>query len=174
MVRREGDGTRSNQTRTETSHTHLCPNHRAIDEGETRHSVPSYRPRPLTFTPTLHQPENQHVKFDVDVKPQNDPDRLFALMHKHISSQPNWETDLAPRIILGLWHPRFLESAKAILPYCKRSYIGMSTELARKYFWRDCETFSVAFGALATGDGARSVACPEHIVRPYGVLTMSG
>ena len=118
-----------------------------------------------TFAETvdlLMQPENQHVKFNVDVKVQNDPDRLFALMNTIITSYPNWETLLAPRILLGLWHPCFLPFAKSRLSYCRRSYIGNSTYIARKYFWADCDTFSIAFGALTTSDGERFRAeCKE-------------
>ncbi|KIJ69927.1 hypothetical protein HYDPIDRAFT_171866 [Hydnomerulius pinastri MD-312] len=111
-----------------------------------------------TFAETialLMKPENQHVKFNVDVKVQNDPDRLFSLMHTIISEQADWETKLAPRILLGLWHPRFVAFAKARLPYCRRSHIGVSTSLARKYFWDDVEVFSMAFAALAGGDGSK-------------------
>ncbi|KAF8645508.1 hypothetical protein AX16_007793 [Volvariella volvacea WC 439] len=103
----------------------------------------------------LMRPENRHAYFNVDVKPQNDPDRLFTLMHKIISAQPNWETDLAPRILLGLWHPRFLSAAKRILPYCKRSYLGTSLEMARKYFWNDCQAFSIGFAMLTSSDGQK-------------------
>ena len=95
------------------------------------------------------------MKFNVDVKVQNDPDRLFRLMHDIISAQPDWETALAPRILLGLWHPRFIAFAKARLPYCRRSYIGNSIYVARKYFWKDCHAFSMSFGSLTTGDGER-------------------
>ncbi|KAF8969351.1 PLC-like phosphodiesterase [Flammula alnicola] len=111
-----------------------------------------------TFAETvelLMRPENLHVKFNVDVKVQNDPDRLFSLMNDIISAQPNFETALAPRILLGLWHPRFIAFAKTQLPYCRRSYIGLSTYIARKYFWKDCDAFSMAFGALTTWDGQR-------------------
>src|SRR5258705_527924 len=107
------------------------------------------------LTPWHKQSENQQVKFNVDVKVQNDPDRLFRLMHHIIAQQPNWETTLAPRILLGLWHPRFIAFAKARLPYCRRSYIGNSTYIARKYFWDDCHTFSMSFGTLTTADGER-------------------
>jgi phosphatidylglycerol phospholipase C len=112
---------------------------------------------PDSDTPGLvfFQPENHHVKFNVDVKVQNDPDRLFSLMNEIIAAQPDWQTALAPRILLGLWHPRFLDHAKARLPYCRRSYIGCSTDIARKYFWNDCDAFSIAFGALAAYDGQR-------------------
>jgi len=47
-----------------------------------------------TFSETvalLMQPENRHVKFNVDVKVQNDPDRLFSLMDKIISTHPDWK-----------------------------------------------------------------------------------
>jgi len=111
-----------------------------------------------TFAETIEllmKPENQHVKFNVDVKVQNDPDRLFSLMHQIICAQPDWETALAPRILLGLWHPRFLGHAKARLSYCRRSYIGSCTHTARKYFWEDCHAFSIAFDALAAYDGQR-------------------
>jgi hypothetical protein len=78
-------------------------------------------------------------------------------MHDIISSHPDWETALAPRILLGLWHPRFIAFAKGRLPYCRRSYIGNSTYIARKYFWKDCDVFSMAFGSLTTADGERQV-----------------
>ncbi|KXN86118.1 Phosphatidylglycerol phospholipase C, partial [Leucoagaricus sp. SymC.cos] len=111
-----------------------------------------------TFKATIEllmKPENHHVKFNVDVKVQNDADRLFKLMNDIITAQPSWETTLAPRILLGLWHPRFLTYAKNRLPYCRRSYIGNSTMIARKYFWNDCHAFSIAFAALTTADGQK-------------------
>jgi len=118
---------------------------------EPRQSIP-------TFSETialLMKPENGHVKFNVDVKVQNEPDRLFSLMHDIISEQPEWETKLAPRILLGLWHPRFVASAKARLPYCRRSHIGVSISLARKYFWKDVDVFSMAFASLTGADGSK-------------------
>ena len=96
--------------------------------------------------------------FNIDVKPNNDPARLFTLMHDTLSSQPEWETKLAPRIILGLWHPTFLPHAKRILPYCRRSYIGDNPGTARKYFWKDVDAFSMWFGSLTTADGEKYVA----------------
>ena len=101
------------------------------------------------------QPANQHVKFDIDVKVYNDPERLFSLMDKIVTSYPEWETRLAPRIILGLWHPRFVNAAKVLVPYFKRSHIGAAPDMARKYFWDDCDAFSMWFPGLATADGEK-------------------
>lgn len=109
------------------------------------------------------QPENRHVKFNVDVKVQNNPARLFELMHKIISAQPDWETELAPRILVGLWHTTFIPHAKTYLPYCRRSYIGDSIEIARKYFWDNVDVFSIKFAVLSTAEGEKyaSPAFPD-------------
>jgi phosphatidylglycerol phospholipase C len=112
----------------------------------------------LSGTNVLHeQPENQHVKFNIDVKVYNEPKRVFTLMDKTITSYPDWKDKLAPRIILGLWHPRFLSAAKAYLPYCRRSHIGTGPNIARRYFWDDCDAFSMWFPGLATADGEKWV-----------------
>jgi phosphatidylglycerol phospholipase C len=118
---------------------------------EPKQSIPTF----AETVALLMQPENHHVKFNVDVKVQNDPDRLFSLMHTIISSYEDWETLLAPRLLLGLWHPRFLPYAKKQLPYCKRSHIGMNLQVARKWFWEDCDVFSMSFSSLCGADGVK-------------------
>ena len=149
MVWRQWNATRSDHQGTQANYPHIRRNCGFAHEGSSRCSLPrSPRPNPA-------QPENMQVKFNVDVKVQNDPDRLFALMHNVISAYANWETALAPRILLGMWHPRFLGFAKGRLPYCRRSYIGNSTHIARKYFWDDCDAFSMWFGSLTTTDGQK-------------------
>lgn len=101
----------------------------------------------------LMKPENQHVIFNVDVKPNNDPAVLFPLLHRLISSHTDWETLLAPRLILGLWHPRFIPFAREILPRCRRSYLGISVTDARTYFWDNVDTISLMFASLVSNGG---------------------
>jgi len=111
-----------------------------------------------TFTETvalLMLPENRHVKFNVDVKVENDPNQLFKLMHETISAQQDWETILAPRILVGLWHTKFILPAKTHLPYLSLSYIGLDLEAAREYFWESCDVFSIFFNVLTTVEGER-------------------
>ncbi|EKM79843.1 hypothetical protein AGABI1DRAFT_127527 [Agaricus bisporus var. burnettii JB137-S8] len=111
-----------------------------------------------TFSETIEllmRPENQHVQFNVDIKVHNDPERLFKLMHEIISMQPSWDSLLAPRILLGLWHPKFIRPAMNILPYCKRAYLGNSVYIAMKYFWDHVDAFSIAFACLANTEGER-------------------
>lgn len=76
-------------------------------------------------------------------------------MHEIISAQEDWETLLAPRILLGLWHPTFILPAKTHLSYLSLSYIGLDLEIAREYFWDCCDVFSMLFGTLATAEGER-------------------
>jgi len=118
---------------------------------EPKQSIPTF----AETVALLMQSENLHVKLNVDVKVQNDPKRLFPLMHKIISTHPDWETKLAPRILLGLWHPTFIPHAKKHLPYCRRSWIGANLELARKYFWDHCEVFSVWWAVLTMPYGEK-------------------
>ncbi|KAH9999964.1 PLC-like phosphodiesterase [Russula vinacea] len=118
---------------------------------EPKQSIPTF----IETLDLLMKPENHHIKFNIDVKVFNDPERLFSLMDKIVTSYPEWETRLAPRIILGLWHPRFVNAAKAHVPYFKRSHIGSAPDIARKYFWNDCDAFSIWFPGLATADGEK-------------------
>ena len=101
----------------------------------------------------LMRPENRHVKFNVDIKPNNDPERLFALMSKTVAKFPDFETALAPRLILGLWHPKFIAPAKRHVPSLRRAHIGASPTRAEKFFWNDCDAFSMYFASLVGFEG---------------------
>jgi len=100
--------------------------------------------------------ENTDFVLNIDVKMDNDPEKLFTLMDKILSSSKE-KDKLGRRIVLGLWHPLFIDPAKRILPYTRISHIGFSTNYARKWFWRDCESFSVHIAALLTHGGQRFV-----------------
>lgn len=62
---------------------------------------------------------------------------------------------LAPRIVLGLWHPKFIDPAASILPTVRRFCISMSIPQVRKYFYDKCDGFSVWYRPLASAEGAR-------------------
>jgi len=98
--------------------------------------------------------ENRHVTLHLDLKANNPPERLFALMRKILSRHANWERTLAPRIILGIWHPAFMQHAVKILPDLKRCYIGIEINLASDpTFWDNCHAFSIAYAILASSSG---------------------
>ncbi|WWC91404.1 uncharacterized protein L201_006348 [Kwoniella dendrophila CBS 6074] len=101
----------------------------------------------------LLQPENMNVKLNIDCKVENDPTKLFSLMKDVVQSYPGWETKLAPRLILGIWHPKFISPACEILPYLPRYAISMSIEQCSKYFWKNCHGFSIMYEVLASSKG---------------------
>ena len=154
LVWREWHGARPDEESTPAGDTYLCADNRPPYEGSTS----PYFKSMLRDNDNLLQPENQHVKLNLDVKADNDPDRLFVLMRYIISKHADYDTLLAPRILIGLWHPRFIAPAKMQLPHCKLSYIGNCTDIARKYFWADCDTFSMSFGTLTTCEGRKCVS----------------
>ncbi|KNE90067.1 hypothetical protein PSTG_16472 [Puccinia striiformis f. sp. tritici PST-78] len=97
--------------------------------------------------------ENQHVIFNIDCKPNNDPERLFTLIKASIEKFPDHATLLSPRLVLGLWHPKFLDHSARLLPALKKAYIGNSPSMARKYFWDACQGFSMKFSCLVGWEG---------------------
>lgn len=126
------------------------PYHNGLDRLRTLKTPP----QPIcTFEQTLElmsRTENSHVAFNLDIKVDNEPEKLFSLMANLISRFPH---HVPPRLILGLWHPKFIEPAKRLLPDCPRIHIGFSTALARKYFWDECAGFSINFVVLVGADG---------------------
>ena len=91
----------------------------------------------------------------------------------------HWETLLAPRIILGIWHvsfertrslilltdrrliihlymqPKFIAPAKRHLPFIPLYAICMSVATVRAFFFEHCVGFSICFPALYSADGKR-------------------
>ncbi|KAJ7343417.1 PLC-like phosphodiesterase [Mycena albidolilacea] len=118
---------------------------------EPKQSIPTF----IETLALLMKPENVHIHFNIDIKPNNDPEKLFQLMHTAISAYPQWETLLAPRILLGIWHPRFLQPAKDILPYCRRSSIAFSLWVVRTHLWDHVDCVSVWYKVLASREGQR-------------------
>ncbi|TFY57454.1 hypothetical protein EVJ58_g7008 [Rhodofomes roseus] len=63
-----------------------------------------------TFDETIAlfmRPENRHAKLHIDIKPSNSLGKIFALMARTIRAYDAWETALAPRILLGVWHTNY-------------------------------------------------------------------
>jgi len=71
------------------------------------------------------------------------------------SKHASWETVLAPRLILGLWHPLFLKAAYDHLPLLRRYHIGFSPNVVRTYFWDACDGFSINFALLMGKEGQK-------------------
>nr|XP_018260788.1 glycerophosphoryl diester phosphodiesterase [Kwoniella dejecticola CBS 10117]OBR82946.1 glycerophosphoryl diester phosphodiesterase [Kwoniella dejecticola CBS 10117] len=110
----------------------------------------------------LMEPENQHVTLNIDCKMQNDPERLFPEMARIIAKYPNNAQTLSPRIILGLWHPLFIQPAYKYLPNCTRYHIGFSIPIIKSYFWKYCRGFSVCFPILMSAEGQKFISeCRE-------------
>jgi len=77
-------------------------------------------------------------------------------MRAVLSTHENWETTIAPRLILGIYHPKFVAHAMTILPNVKMCFIGIHLTLAqRPLFWEACDAFSIPFPFFTTAEGDR-------------------
>jgi len=110
-------------------------------------------PRFEELVDLLMEPDHQHVFLNIDCKVQNDPETLFPAMARIIATHEKWETLLAPRLILGLWHPLFLKAAYQYLPLLRRYHIGFSMQIVKRFFWDACDGFSIAFPLLMGWEG---------------------
>jgi phosphatidylglycerol phospholipase C len=88
-----------------------------------------------------------------NLQPNNDPERLFTLIKASIERFEDHALLLSPRLVLGLWHPKFLEPSARLLPHLRKAYIGNSPSMARKYFWDACQGFSMKFSCLVGWEG---------------------
>ncbi|CEQ39271.1 SPOSA6832_00764 [Sporobolomyces salmonicolor] len=127
--------------------------HGVLDQLRTNKSPHQKIPTLRETLELLMRPENQKVFLNIDVKVDNEPERLFSLIHKLVSVYDDFETVLAPRLVLGLWHPKYVEPARRLVPYLRLAHIGMSPSLARRYFWDACGSFSMSFSCLVGSDG---------------------
>lgn len=84
-------------------------------------------------------------------------------MRESLERYPSWKESLAPRMVLGLWHPKFVGPAISILRPLRRCFIGIHLSLAQApVFWETCDAFSIAFPVLTVGEGpAFRAKCKE-------------
>ncbi|WWD21001.1 hypothetical protein CI109_105482 [Kwoniella shandongensis] len=131
------------------------PWHGVLEHVRTKKAPHQPIPKFTEVIEILLQPENANVKLNIDCKVENDPVRLFGLIKDVVEGYEGWESRLAPRLILGIWHPKFIVAATTILPYLPRYAITMSIAQCRKYFFDSCHGFSVMYAALASSEGQR-------------------
>lgn len=121
----------------------------------------------------LMEQGNRHVKLNIDIKPNNDADRLFRIMATIVQKFPEYETQLAPRLILGLWHPSFIAPAKKHVPALRRAHIGASPADARRFFWKDCDAFSMFFPSLVGKQGQQFIRDAQAANKDVMVWTVN-
>lgn len=103
----------------------------------------------------LTRPENAHVGLNLDIKMTNPPEELFQGIHEVLKAYPDYERVFSrKRVVLGIWHPKFIKPAQRILPYLGLAHIGVSTRFAREYFWDACDGFSMEFQSMVGAGGA--------------------
>ncbi|KAF8212162.1 PLC-like phosphodiesterase [Mycena galopus ATCC 62051] len=104
---------------------------------EPAQSIPTF-PETLSLLMKVHSnPARKSPRaFRLDIKPTNDPVKLFEMMHAAISAFPQWET-------------------LDILPYCQMGCISFSTWIIRQYLWDDVDCISIWYNALVSSEGQR-------------------
>lgn len=74
-------------------------------------NVSVQRERVTPFNRHFAKVVSMSITLQIDCKVENLPDKLFPMIKEEMFKHEHWESLLAPRIILGIWHvspPRFI------------------------------------------------------------------
>ncbi|KAG9304263.1 hypothetical protein G9A89_019825 [Geosiphon pyriformis] len=119
----------------------------------------------------LLKEQNQHVWGVIDVKPTN-PLNIFELLARILRSRNPDLQVFSKRIMLGIWHPKFLPSARKYLTEIPIVNIGTSIYIARAYF-SDVDGYNLLALTLAGHDGKRFLQEAHEANKPVFVWTVN-
>lgn len=112
---------------------------------------PPHAPLPLLddFLALVTHPDYSHVAINLDIKPDNRYDVIFAAVHASVMRMggSDYLRTLAPRLYLSIYTPWHLIEAERWMPYAKRLHLGVDVEKARQV-WDRVDGFSMAFQNL--------------------------
>jgi len=106
----------------------------------------------------------------MDVKADNSPDILKSVQTLVESFSPH---DFSRQIVLGFWHPKFLELAKELFPTFSTTFIGVSVPAARKLFFDQVDSFNLNFTVLVGSDGQSFIREAREAHKPVFVWTVN-
>jgi len=110
------------------------------------------------------------IWFLIDIKLDNSPDILKSV-RAIIESFPSH--DFSRQIVLGIWHPKFLEPVNKLLPDFATSFIGVSVPAARKHFFDHVDSFNLNFASLVGSDGQSFIREAHAAQKPVYVWTVN-
>ncbi|CAG8538455.1 3056_t:CDS:2 [Dentiscutata erythropus] len=106
----------------------------------------------------------------IDVKLENSPRILMVL--SDLLKQHNYLNRFKDRFILGIWHPKFLPIARQYLPELPIVHIGLSLNIARKYF-SDVDGYNILFIPLCYNDGKNFINDAHELSKPVFAWTVN-
>lgn len=83
---------------------HETPWAGVLEHVRTKAQPPQPLPKFSEVLALLMEPENIHVKLNIDCKVENIPEKLFPMIKEEMIKFDGWKDLLAPRIVLGIWH----------------------------------------------------------------------
>ncbi|CAG8701666.1 1804_t:CDS:2, partial [Ambispora leptoticha] len=119
----------------------------------------------------LLKEQNKHVWGVIDVKPGN-PLNIFELLAEILRSRNSDLKVFSKRIMLGIWHPKFLPYARKDLPDIPIVNISESLRISREFF-SDVDGYNLRGTILAGKDGQKFVKNAHDTGKPVYVWTIN-
>jgi glycerophosphoryl diester phosphodiesterase len=119
------------------------------------------------------QPGLEHMWILLDIKLDNDSEKVMALIARTIKSVQAGARPWQDRIVLGIWAAKFLPLCTKHMPGFPISHIGFSTYYARQFLEVPGVSFNMLQKVLFGPIGARFIRDVKKANRPLFVWTVN-
>ncbi|CAJ0766262.1 18859_t:CDS:2 [Entrophospora sp. SA101] len=123
------------------------------------------------FLDLLIKPENSKVWAVIDIKIDNPPS-IMLLLSTILKSYNDDLNYFKKRLLLGIWHPKFLTLAKTQLPQLPIIHIGFSLSIAKNYF-SDADGYSLMFASLYDEEAKQFIEYAHKLGKPVFAWTIN-
>lgn len=130
-------------------------------------------PRLKDLLEYVAQPGLQHIWILLDIKLDNDSEKVMRLIADTISSVRAGERPWNDRIVLGIWAVKYLPLCQKYSPGFPVSYIGFSVCYARQFLRVPGVSFNMLQKALMNPFGRRFIHDVKKAQRPLFVWTVN-
>ncbi|RIB09930.1 PLC-like phosphodiesterase [Gigaspora rosea] len=144
--------------------------HGYIEFLTTKEQPHCYIPRFQDILEVFIKQKDSKVWAIIDVKLENSPRILMVL--SNLLKQHDNLSRFMDRFILGIWHPKFLSVARQYLPELPIVHIGLSLNIARKYF-SDVDGYNILFIPLCNNDGENFINDAHELSKPVFAWTVN-
>ena len=130
-------------------------------------------PRLKDLLEYVAQPDLQHIWVLLDIKLDNDANKVMKLIAETIASVKPGQRAWKDRLVLGIWAAKFLPLSIKYAPGFPVSHIGFSTCYARKFLKVPNVSFNMLQKVLVGPIGTRFIRDVKEADRPLFLWTVN-
>lgn len=139
----------------------------------TTRTPPEPMPRLAELLEYMSHPDRSHIWILLDIKLDNDADKVMRLIAETIKAAPQPERPWTKRVVMGIWAAKYLPLCEKYVSDFPVSHIGFSTLYARQFLKAPNVSFNMLQRALFGWTGRRFLRDVKAAKRPLFVWTVN-